>query len=55
MKQIVKKDSKFNEEELELLNLLAELITEIIIKDTTDDADDTVDKADQKQVLEGVQ
>ena len=35
MKQFIKKtDSKFITEELELLNLIAELIVEIIIKET---------------------
>jgi hypothetical protein len=38
MKQIIKKtDSEFITEELELLNLMAELITEIIINETTKD------------------
>ncbi len=38
MKQIIKKnDPEFTTEELELLNLIAELITEIIINETTKD------------------
>ena len=35
----IKVDKKFSEQELELLNLIAEIIVEIIIKETADECD----------------